>query len=303
MPVATPPHTHLLAPAKINLYLHVLGRQANGYHALDSLVMFADIGDTLAVQAAPDRDTPELVLDGPFAAALANEPPARNLVVRAALALATLAGQPPAITITLIKRLPVASGIGGGSADAAACLLALARLWGLPDDHPSLPPLAATLGADVPVCLASQAAYFGGIGDRLDSAPPLPDCPTVLINPGLPLPTPAVFRARSGPFSSAARLSAPPNGVRAFAAELAERRNDLTDAAISIAPVISDVLADLQASPDCLLARLSGSGATCFGLYPDADAAARAGAALLSAHPDWWVKPCRLISGRPDPLR
>ncbi len=293
----------LLAPAKINLYLHVLGRRGDGYHELDSLVMFADLGDTLTVSLAPGQDGPSLTLDGPFAAALAGEPPAGNLVVRAALALAALAQRPPAVAMTLTKRLPVASGIGGGSADAAACLLALSQLWQLwpaPAEEPALLGLGARLGADVPVCLAGRAAYFGGIGDRLDPAPSLPDCPAVLVNPGVPLPTPTVFRARRGPFSGPARLPAPPPTVGAFAAELAQRHNDLTDAAISAAPVIAEVLADLAASPGALLARLSGSGATCFALYPNHDTAERAAAGLAATHPDWWVQPCRLVSDRCD---
>ena len=296
MPVPEAAPLPVTAPAKINLYLHVLGRRADGYHELDSLVMFADVGDTLAVRAAPDRDHPSLALDGPFAAALADEPPAGNLVVRAALALAAALGRPPAVAITLTNRLPVASGIGGGSADAAACLRALIRLWQVPADHPALGELAAGLGADVPVCLAGRAAYFGGIGDRLDPAPPLPDCPALLVNPGVPVPTPAVFRARSGPFSAPGRLAGAPDGVRALAAELGRRTNDLTRAALSVAPIIAGVLAALEGSAGCLLARLSGSGATCFALYPDHDTAAAAAANLAVGHPGWWVQPCRLIS-------
>ncbi len=302
MPVPGAASVRQGAPAKINLYLHVLGRRPDGYHELDSLVMFADIGDTLAVSDAPDRDGPGLTLDGPFAAALNGESPASNLVVRAAQALANLLGRVPAVAITLTKRLPIASGIGGGSADAAACLHALARLWHLTADDPALVTLAATLGADVPVCLAGRPAYFGGIGDRLDPAPPLPDCPALLVNPGVPVPTPTVFRARSGPFSSPARFTGVPSSVQALAAELALRHNDLTQPAISVAPVIAEVLAELDASDGCLLARLSGSGATCFALFPDQDAVARAGASIAAAHPHWWVQPCRLVSDRSDPF-
>jgi 4-diphosphocytidyl-2-C-methyl-D-erythritol kinase len=296
MPAPSGAPVVLPAPAKINLYLHVLGRRADGYHDLDSLVMFADIGDTLTVSPAPDQEQPSLTLEGPFAAALAGEPPAGNLVIRAALALATQRQRPPAVAIALTKRLPVASGIGGGSADAAACLHALARLWRIPADDRAFLALAATLGADVPVCLAGRAAYFGGIGDRLDPAPPLPDCPALLVNPGVPVPTPAVFRARSGPFSQPGRLSAVPAGVQGLAAELARRHNDLTQGAISVAPVIAGVLAALEATAGCLLARLSGSGATCFALYPDSEAAARAANRLTATHPAWWVQPCRLVS-------
>ena len=183
----------------------MLGRRPDGYHELDSLVAFADVADTVTVRPA---ESLSLTIDGPFAASLAAEPASDNLVTRAARLLAESAGRPdPAVAITLTKRLPVASGIGGGSADAAATLRALARLWGLGAGHPSLGRLAARLGADVPVCLTGRPAYFGGIGDIVDPAPSLPSCAVVLVNPGIPLSTPAVFKVRSGPFSTAARLT------------------------------------------------------------------------------------------------
>ncbi len=284
------------APAKINLYLHVVGRRPDGYHELDSLVMFADVGDDVRVASAPGREQPVFTLDGPFAPVLAGEPADSNLVVRAAQVLAAYLGRPPAVSIALTKRLPVASGIGGGSADAAACLRGLCRLWQVDGTDPGLHALAARLGADVPVCLEGRAAYFGGIGDLLDAAPGLPDCPALLVNPGVAVPTPAVFRARSGSFSVPDRLGNPPADVAGLAASLARRGNDLTGAAIAVAPVIAQVLAALEATPACLLARLSGSGATCFALYPDAEAVADAAAALSSAYPGWWVRPCRLVA-------
>ncbi len=283
------------APAKINLYLHVVGRRDTGYHDLDSLVMFATEGDTLTVSALPSGDAPVLRIDGPFAGALAAEPPAGNLVVKAALALAAQLGRSPALAITLTKRLPIASGIGGGSADAAACLRALCRLWGRSATDPALFALAAGLGADVPVCLDGRAAYFGGIGDILAPAPILPDCPALLVNPGVPVPTPAVFRNRAPAYTPPARLEGSPADVAALAEALSRRRNDLTDAAISVAPEIATVLGELEKTDDCLLARLSGSGATCFALFPD-DAAAAAARALAAIHPGWWVRPCRLVS-------
>ena len=284
----------MAAPAKINLYLHVTGRRADGYHELDSLVMFASVGDALTVTETPGGGRPTLTLDGPFAGVLKDEAPESNLVIRAVNALADHLGRAPEVAVTLTKGLPVASGIGGGSADAAACLRALATLWSVPLNDPALIGLAAGLGADVPVCLTSCAAYFGGIGERLDAAPLLPACPALLVNPGVAVPTPAVFRARTGPFSAAARLDRPPESVQALAAVLAARRNDLTEAAIAVASEIAAVLAALDASRDVLLSRLSGSGATCFALYPDDQAAAFAGAALSAAHPEWWVRACRL---------
>jgi 4-diphosphocytidyl-2-C-methyl-D-erythritol kinase len=238
-----------------------------------------------------------LSIGGPFAPALAGEPASDNLVIRAARLLAESVGRPDAaVAITLTKRLPVASGIGGGSADAAATLRALARLWELGTDHPSLLPVAARLGADVPVCLTGRPAYFGGIGDIVDPAPPPPPCAVVLVNPGIPLSTPAVFRVRTGPFSQPARLTgdAAPSDAAAFAALLSSRHNDLTAPALSLVPEIGTVLAALSATPGCLLARLSGSGATCFALYADAALAGAAAAGLASAHPGWWVVPGRL---------
>ncbi len=284
------------APAKINLYLHVVGRRPDGYHELDSLVMFADVGDEVTVAAASERSEPDFVLDGPFAPALAHEPVAGNLVVRAATALAEHLGRSPSVVLSLTKRLPVASGIGGGSADAAACLRALARLWQMTADDPALYALAARLGADVPVCLDGRAAYFGGIGDLQTPAPGLPDCPALLVNPAVPVPTPAVFRARTGAFTAPARLTERPADVPALAAALARRGNDLTRAAITVAPVIATTLSALEATQDCLLARLSGSGATCFALYPALEAAHTAAAVLTANHPEWWVQPCRLVS-------
>jgi 4-diphosphocytidyl-2-C-methyl-D-erythritol kinase len=207
------------AAAKINLYLHVLGKRPDGFHDLDSLVMFADLGDVVTVRPAldPDRTQPGLTLEGPFAPALADEPPESNLVVRAARALAEHLGRPAAVEISVVKNLPVASGIGGGSADAAACLRALLQLWQVEPEPESLNALAARLGADVPVCLAGRATFFGGIGDLLSPAPALPVSDIVLVNPGLGVATPAVFRARRGTFSRPARFAVPPKDAAALA--------------------------------------------------------------------------------------
>jgi 4-diphosphocytidyl-2-C-methyl-D-erythritol kinase len=284
------------ASAKLNLYLHVLGRRSDGYHELDSLVAFADVADTVSVRPGEGLS---LAIDGPFAPALAGEPASDNLVTRAARLLGESVGRSdPGVAITLFKRLPVASGIGGGSADAAATLRALARLWDLGTDHPSLLPVAARLGADVPVCLSGKPAYFGGIGDIVDPAPPPPPCSVVLVNPGIPLSTPAVFRARGGPFSAAARLDeeAAPSDAAAFTGLLSSRHNDLTAPALSLVPEIGDVLDALASTQGCLLARLSGSGATCFALYADPALAGAAAGKLASAHPGWWVVPGRLLA-------
>lgn len=271
---------HETAPAKLNLFLQVTGRRADGYHLLDSLVVFADIGDT--VDAAP-AEALTLALDGPEAATLAAEPD--NLVLRAAHALADAAGVAPQAALRLTKRLPVASGIGGGSADAAAALRALVRLWGLRLPAERMAAIALSLGADVPVCLASTPRRMEGVGEVLSAAPALPEFGLVLANPRIALPTPAVFRALAGHHSGAAALPAGWEDARAMAADLARLANDLEAPAIAICPVVAEVLAALHALPGALLARMSGSGATCFAIMPDAESAARAAASLPAA---WW---------------
>ena len=274
------------APAKLNLYLHVIGRRADGFHLLDSLVAFSDIGDRLMIAPAP-----RLTLDitGPFARDLAQDDPRENLVWRAAEALAARRGRAPEVALTLEKNLPVASGIGGGSSDAAAALKALAAGWQATLDERALRTIAAELGADVPVCVIARASFFGGIGEEIAPAPVLPPAPLLLVNPGIALPTATVFRVRQGAFSPAARFAAAPASVAELASLLAERRNDLTDAAIGIVPAIADVLARLTAQPGALIARMSGSGATCFALFETKAAAEAAAASLQSEQPRWWI--------------
>lgn len=266
------------APAKVNLFLHVTGRRGDGYHELDSLAVFASVGDVVRAEPAPLL---ALSLEGPFAGALAAEPD--NLVLRAARALAAETGREPAVRLRLEKNLPVASGLGGGSADAAACLRLLGRLW----DVAAGAELATSLGADVPVCLAGRASRMGGIGERLGPAPRLPTAGLVLVNPGAALSTPAVFGERRGGFSAPAPLPASWSDPAAMAAGLAALRNDLEPAAIRLCPEIGTVLRLLERQPGCLLARMSGSGATCLGLYGDPAAAAQAAAAM--ARPGWWT--------------
>lgn len=276
------------APAKVNLYLHLIGRRDDGYHLLDSLVVFAGIGDTL--RGAP-ADTLSLHVTGPFAAGLAGEPD--NLVLRAARALAAEAGLTSGAYLVLDKQLPLASGIGGGSADAAAALRLLRRLWRVAPEPAILARLAAGLGADVPVCLAGRAARMGGIGERLYPAPVLPTCGILLVNPGIQVATAEVFRTRHGTWSEPAALPAGWDDAAAMAADLGRLHNDLEPAAIALRPVIGDVLAEVAATPGCLLARMSGSGATCFGLYRDS-AAARVAMAELQKPGRWcWAGPLR----------
>jgi len=270
------------ARAKLNLYLHVIGRRDDGMHLLDSLVVFAAVGDV--VHASP-ADVLSLSLTGPFASALAGEPD--NLVLRSARALAGEFGLSGQARLTLDKRLPAAAGIGGGSADAAATLRALVRLWNRAADPATLVRIALALGADVPVCLVSRPHRMGGVGERLAPAPELPDCGVVLVNPGVALATASVFRARAGAFSREAGLPARWDDPAAMAAALRELRNDLEAPARSLCPAIDNVLSALAAQPGCLLARMSGSGATCFGLFATPAIAAETAPRLM--RDGWWV--------------
>ncbi|MGK9165792.1 4-(cytidine 5'-diphospho)-2-C-methyl-D-erythritol kinase [Inquilinus limosus] len=276
------------APAKVNLYLHVVGWRDDGYHLLDSLVAFADVGDVLTLEEA---NAPRLTVTGPFGGVIpAGED---NLALRAVRRLAAAVGRPDGIAVTLDKRLPVAAGIGGGSADAAAVLRGLATLWDLARDDPRLADVAAGLGADVPVCLAGRTAWLGGIGERLDPGPDLAGMPILLVNPGVPLSTPDVFRARSGGFSAEARFAEARPTPERLCTLLAGRGNDLAAPAMSLAPVVGEVLAALAAQPGCRLARMSGSGATCFGLF-DTSAAAKAAEAALAGR-GWWAAAAALL--------
>ena len=282
------------APAKLNLTLEVVGRRADGYHLLDSLIAFTDYGDTLAARAA---DALSLTLDGPFGRVLVGDP-AENLVLKAARLLAAEAGVEPRARLTLTKRLPVASGIGGGSSDAAATLLALASLWRIDPGADDLARLALALGADVPVCLAARTARLEGIGERIAPAPPVPAAPIVLVNPGVGLPTPKVFQARRGGFSRGAGtdgvLAYSPADAAALAEALRPDANDLTRPAVELLPVIGQVLERLAAADGCLIARMSGSGATCFALFPTDAAASAAADTIAAAEPRWWAVATRL---------
>jgi 4-diphosphocytidyl-2-C-methyl-D-erythritol kinase len=287
------------APAKINLYLHVTGKRADGYHEIDSLVAFADIGDRLF--AAPAARL-SLALGGPEAATLAGLGE-DNLVLRAARRLAAAAGIAAGAALRLEKNLPVAAGLGGGSSDAAAALRALSALWQLPEAAAAA--AGAGLGADLPVCLYGRPAWVSGIGEHIAPAPGLPRAGIVLANPRIALPTAAVFGAlgfsrdpelvegargveRRGACGTAGRFAPMPQDARGLAAALASCHNDLSAAAIGLVPEIGAVLARLEALPGALLARMSGSGASCFALFADRAAAARSARTLAAAMPGWW---------------
>lgn len=283
------------APAKVNLYLHVLGKRRDGYHELQSLVAFADGGDRVSARRS---DAWSLDIDGPFASPLAPEAMESNLVLQAARQLYPAEGgrdaSPAAFTLT--KNLPVAAGIGGGSADAAAALRCLRRLFGT---ELGVPKSWASLGADIPVCLLNRPTLVEGMGERLTSAANIPSLPAILVNPGMPSSTGAVFKALSGRFGAAVNIPLPSvedcQSPAGFCAWLEGTRNDLTEPAIQAVPEIAAVLEALAASPEALTARMSGSGATCFAVFPTTEAAASAATELSSRFGDWWVYPTVLV--------
>jgi 4-diphosphocytidyl-2-C-methyl-D-erythritol kinase len=272
-----------LAPAKINLALHVTGRRPDGYHDLDTLAVFADIGDRVTI--APGRGI-TLSLGGPFAAHAPGDP--SDLAYRAAEAFFAAAGLTPAAAIRVEKNLPAGAGLGGGSSDAAAVLAGLDAQFGtgLPLDR--LIAIGTPLGADVPMCLVGNALRARGIGEAVARIGGWPPLPLVLVWPGRPVPTAEVFKAlvrRENP-----PLPDPPaaRSPAAVAAWLEDCRNDLEDPAMARAPEIGRVLAALRRTEDCLLARMSGSGSACFGLYPDPEAARRAALVVADEYPGWW---------------
>jgi len=283
-----------LAPAKVNLYLHVGPPGADGFHPLQTLMVFADIGDEVSLAA---KAGPALEISGAFAPDLAD---GDNLVTRAAALLAARTGRGgEGTSIRLDKRLPVAAGLGGGSADAAAALRLLAQANDLASDDPRLIEAARATGADVPVCLGARARMMRGAGETLGPPLRLPLLPAVLINPGVPVETKPVFQSlglRPGESSGfGAHLDIPPGLCFADLIDRLEHcRNDLEDPACLQAPAIVDVLAVLRAARGCRLARMSGSGATCFAIFATPRGAAKAAHAIRRQHPGWWVKTAAL---------
>ncbi|MES2173774.1 MAG: 4-(cytidine 5'-diphospho)-2-C-methyl-D-erythritol kinase [Pseudomonadota bacterium] len=275
-----------IAYAKVNVALHVRARRDDGYHALESLFVFAENGDHLQGWASDDGAI-DLVIDGPFGATL--DAGADNLVVRAARALQAYLGEQRGAAIRLTKNLPVASGIGGGSADAAATLRLLARLWDVRIDDGELAGLALDLGSDVPACVASVTQMVGGRGERLAryAVEGLEECPMLLVNPGVGVSTAQIFAGWD-------RIDRGPLDGSSLAVLRAMGRNDLETPALAIAPVIGDALAMLSAQEDVLLARMSGSGATCFALFRSDRALAAAARAVRQAHRGWWTMETRI---------
>ena len=273
------------APAKINLTLRVLCRRADGYHDIESLVAFAGVGDALTFTPGDDL---ALTVGGPTAAAAGDV--ADNLVLKAARALAERVAGVRLGRFTLSKRLPVAAGLGGGSADAAAALRLLARANALAPDDPRLSQAARATGADVPVCLDPRPRRMRGIGDVLSDPLDLPRLFAVLVNPGVAVATADVFAALAAPPAGQSAPAAQPLGPAPLLAEIAGGRNDLEAPAIELEPAIADVLAVLRKLPGCRLARMSGSGPTCFGLFDSSRAASAAGRTLRVGYPAWWVR-------------
>jgi 4-diphosphocytidyl-2-C-methyl-D-erythritol kinase len=276
----------IFAPAKINLFLHVGEKRADEFHELESLVAFADIGDTLELEHA---DGLFLSVEGPFAPDLTGD----NLVLRAAQLFAEKAGQPVNARFTLTKNLPVASGIGGGSADAAAALRGLSEMYPKAVTPPQLLEVASALGSDVPACLYSKPLMMRGRGERIDLLPSFPQVHAVLVNPRVSVSTADVFRGlktRTGAGNEKPDVSSDTKLAR----YLRTTRNDLEAPARAIAPAIGEVLNEISRMPGVELARMSGSGATCFGIFESGFEAEMAATALQSSHPTWWVAPTTL---------
>jgi 4-diphosphocytidyl-2-C-methyl-D-erythritol kinase len=279
------------APAKINLTLRVLGRRADGYHRLESLVAFADLADTLSLQPGGDA---ALEISGPFAAACGAV--AGNLVLKALAALRERVAGLKAGRFLLEKNIPVAAGLGGGSADAAAALRLLANANGLAPGDTRLVAAAPMIGADVPVCLYPHARIMRGVGDELSAALDLPSLAALLVNPGVTLATRDVFAGYAADHGGKIPLADVPRERAALIEWLGERGNDLTASAVACVPVIADVLKALSVLPGARLVRMSGSGSTCFALFASADEAAAAAQQLKVEREDWWVCPTTLGS-------
>ncbi len=279
---------HILAPAKLNLFLTIMGRREDGYHLLDSLFVFVGLADGITVEAS---ETLSFALSGPFATNL--ECGDDNIVMKAAAVLRREACIADGARICLDKHIPLAAGLGGGSADAAAVLCALNDHWRIGWPLERLEPLAARLGADVPACLAGKPVMARGIGEHLTPAPAMPDCAILLVNPGIATPTPQVFKAFRSMNPEIALRAIPPLPARfedltALVETIGPRGNDLLPAAIAVTPMIAEVLAALTMLPGAAHAGLCGSGATCFALFESAAAATRAAQSLRNVHPSWW---------------
>jgi len=281
----------IFAPAKINLYLHITAKRNDDYHLIESLVVFADYGDQITV--TPSKKL-RLKINGQFADYI--KPDNNNLVIKAALLLAKASGIEPTGNITLTKNLPVSSGIGGGSADAAATLRALTELWDIQISTDSLSSLAEELGADVPICLKGVTSIVTGIGEKITPVPKLPNFWLVLVNPNVLVSTAEVFSAFRGKFLITQPFNTQQKSIDKLVNSLSQYKNNLTPASVSIAPVIKDVLEALRSTENQLLSRVSGSGATCFSLFKTKSHADAAAKELALKYPNWWIKATSIYS-------
>ncbi len=282
----------IFAPAKLNLFLHITERLNNGYHTLDSLVAFADIGDIITIENAPSFS---FHIKGAFADSFKDDERSTflngdNLVIKAARSLSQVADRPLNIKITLTKNLPLSSGLGGGSSDAAATIWGLQQLWNLPHDADYIIPLMAKLGADVPVCLHSRPTIMQGIGDILLPAPTMPEIPILLVNPMISCATQDVFLHHNGIYKNRTTLPKNFNSVFDLVETLRTLENDLFKPALKLIPEIDNVINALNTQKHCLFSRMSGSGASCFGLFETIEHAENAAAKIKTENPDWWLK-------------
>jgi 4-diphosphocytidyl-2-C-methyl-D-erythritol kinase len=274
-----------LAPAKLNLFLHVCGKRADGYHNLESLIFFADCGDRITLQIQQEEKQDSLSVSGRFAAALPDA--ADNLVIKAITRLRHDFPMLPFFAIQLEKNLPVAAGIGGGSSDAAAVLRILTTHF-LGQEAPLA--LLLELGAEMPICYANQTAFIHGIGDGITPCASLPaEWGVLLVNPCIPLPTAAVFAALQHSEMLPSHAFSPPHSADEWLHLCQQTQNNLTPAALRIVPEIAVVLDGIRKQEGCFLSRMSGSGATCFGLFHHPEAAVIAAHRIAVQHPNWWV--------------
>ncbi len=282
----------IFAPAKVNLFLHVTGKRNDGYHALDSLVTFADVGDV--IHFAP-MDGFAFDIKGPFAGGFNTAeksalPDSKNLLVRAVWMLARHTNNSPSFSIVLNKNIPLGAGLGGGSADAAAILWGLCRYWNIAPDPSMLKEMMMQLGADVPVCFESQTRFIAGAGEKMSAEIDIPEIYAVLIHPGKPCNTASIFRAYGGDFAIPVDRSTRFKEQSALIEFLKTTQNVLLSCAIKHVPEIQNCLTQLEDGNGCMLARMSGSGSSCFGIYASQEEAASARAAIQETNPDWWVK-------------
>ena len=292
MTAAPPQSFQIFAPAKINPFLHITGKRSDGLHSLDSLITFADIGDVISISP---MDGFSFDINGPMAGSFdeadkSARPDSKNLVVRAVWALARMTNRTPSFSITLGKNLPLGAGIGGGSADAAAALWGLCRYWKIAHDQSMLMDLLMKLGADVPVCFESQTRFVAGAGENLSAPVRIPETHAVLIYPNIHCSTKGIFEHYRSSFNVPAERPAGFKDQDSFIAYLKKTQNELMPAAVRAAPDIRNALMQLEGSDGCRMARMSGSGSTCFGLYDTQEQAEKARETIKETNPDWWVR-------------